>query len=208
MMLLLDIIVAALLGATIFFSWRLSRNIRTIRQSRSDLSIFLNDFNDAITRAELCIIRLREMDNEVGREIRSNIDKARFLSNDLAFLIQKGAEVADSIEGGIKSPGNPAKKPVGSSNNEFTKRAADISSGQAIKAFENVVAEREKKDKAASKRKAVEQAMAEVARRNAEIKALENAQALKKTEVTIVQEKSEVKQRSLFDALRWTRQLQ
>ncbi len=121
---ILDIVVGFLLLITISYAWKLNRRIAIIQKSKQDLNQFLTEFNHAIERADHNIEQLKLMSQETDSQLIEQINKARYLANDLSFLMEKGESVADALEHYIttsrdirKSGANaqpPAKKTQGS----------------------------------------------------------------------------------------------
>lgn len=95
---ILDGIVALLLATTILYCWRMSKKIASLHSSRRELQKFLDDFNQSIERANASIALLKALSVETDTSLRAHIDKARFLSNDLAFLTHKANNIANKLE--------------------------------------------------------------------------------------------------------------
>jgi hypothetical protein len=95
---LLDAIVALLLFLTIGYCWRLSRKISALRAGKKDLDAFVQEFNQSIIRAEKNVAQLKELSQNADVTLAKHIDKARFLSNDLSFLMGRAETIADALE--------------------------------------------------------------------------------------------------------------
>lgn len=98
---ILDALLSLLLLATIGYSWKLSRKIASINDSRKELENFIKEFNQSISRAEVSIATLRTLSNDTDISLKGHIEKARFLTNDLAFLTYKGNSIANRLENHI-----------------------------------------------------------------------------------------------------------
>lgn len=98
---ILDSVVAALLFVTILYCWRLSKKISALNSSRKELRSLINEFNLAIVRAESGISNLKQLSSEADQQLQKHIEKARFLTNDLAFLTHKGEAIAEKMDGNI-----------------------------------------------------------------------------------------------------------
>lgn len=96
--LFLDGIITILLVVTISYCWRLSKKIALLNESRHELNQFLENFNSAIFRAENNITQLKVLGGDADEKLCEHIQKARFLANDLSFLMDKGEHVADDLE--------------------------------------------------------------------------------------------------------------
>ncbi len=95
---LLDCLIAALLFLTVIYCWKLSRRITFLHEGKDDFNKFIGDFNNAILRAEDNVSQLKTLGEETDQTLNENIKKARFLANDLSFLMDKGEHVADVLE--------------------------------------------------------------------------------------------------------------
>jgi len=95
---LLDYVIASLLVMTVLYCWKLSRKIALLHASKHELNQFIEDFNQAIERAEHNIVQLKEAGEEADLHLKDHVNKARFLANDLSFLMEKGENTADRLE--------------------------------------------------------------------------------------------------------------
>jgi hypothetical protein len=114
----LDVLVAGLLIATIAYAAVLDRRIRQLRSTRAELETMVVGFNTATARAESAIGDLK-MGTEAGsRELKPLMANARQIADDLTFLVERGNELADRLEFGVGAartmvPKGPAPaKPV------------------------------------------------------------------------------------------------
>jgi len=94
----LDIVIAFLLLATVIYCIKLSRKITLIHQGKEELNDFIHDFNNAIVRAEENISELKNIGSETEEKLQEHVQKARFLANDLSFLMDKGEKISSSLE--------------------------------------------------------------------------------------------------------------
>lgn len=99
---ILDLIVIACLGATIAFAVRLNRKLATIYQSREELQTFLNQFTESMSKADASIKDLRGIGESVFKTAQKEMDIARALKDDLAFLNERGEELAERLDGSIR----------------------------------------------------------------------------------------------------------
>ncbi len=109
--LVLDVVIALLLFVTIVYCWRLSRKLALLHQGKEEMRDFINDFNSAISRADESIAQLKLLSAETDGQLKEDIQKARFLANDLAFLVEKGDNMADELEHFIADARNVARAP-------------------------------------------------------------------------------------------------
>ena len=140
MTLALDVAIAFLLLVTIGYCWKLSKRITLLHQGKEDLNHFIKDFNNAIIRAEDNIVQLKELGSETDEKLREDIRKARFLANDLSFLMDKGENVADTLEHFISTSRGSFSNPPGSSR---TGPTSTLTSPGARRAANNIAPEQE-----------------------------------------------------------------
>ena len=105
----LDIIVAILLAATIAYAVMLNRRIGQLRRDREDLVKLIAAFNDATARAEAGIPKLRRAAEEAGTGLQERVEKAQSLRDDLAFLIEHADSMANRLEGAVRSVRSDAR---------------------------------------------------------------------------------------------------
>lgn len=107
--LLFDIVVAFLLLATIIFAVILNRKLSMIHNSREELQALLDHFSKSLNRAEDGILELRKAANSIGEGLDSQIKKTVALKDDMAFLIERGENLANQLEEGIRKARTPAR---------------------------------------------------------------------------------------------------
>jgi len=100
--LILDVIVAILLAATIGYALMLNRRLGELRRNRDDLARLVNAFNDATARAEAGIPKLRRAADEAGATLQERVEKAQTLRDDLAFMIERAEAMANRLEGTVR----------------------------------------------------------------------------------------------------------
>jgi hypothetical protein len=99
----LDVLVAALLVATIVYAAVLDRRIRQLRATRAELETLVVGFNTATARAESAIGDLKTGTESGSRELKPLIATGRQIADDLQFLVERGNELADRLDAGIGS---------------------------------------------------------------------------------------------------------
>ncbi len=95
----LDLILLALLAATIGYALVLNRKLAELRRNRAELEAVFGGFQTALARAETSVGHLKGSTDTV----RERIDKAQGLADDLAFLVERGEALADTLEARIRS---------------------------------------------------------------------------------------------------------
>lgn len=106
--LLLDLVVVAMLAATIVVVVALDRRLRALRDARGDLERLATAFGDAIARAESAVARLKG----IVTEAQSQSAEASRLAADLSDLIERGEALADRLEAGVRRRAAPAAAAV------------------------------------------------------------------------------------------------
>lgn len=94
----LDILVAALLVATVAYAAVLNRKLNRLRTDRSGFEKLLASFTDATSRAEAGVARLQQVANASAAELDSRRDTAVGLRDDLEFLVARAEEQANRLE--------------------------------------------------------------------------------------------------------------
>jgi len=101
--LLLDILIAILLIATIAYAVMLNRRLSQLRQDQSELEALANQFNDATLRAEESIHKLTGSADDMKRDVQDTLRKAEALRDDLNFLIERAGVSADKLEEKVRN---------------------------------------------------------------------------------------------------------
>ena len=96
--LLIDCLMVGLLGATIFYCFKVNRRIRVLQDSREEFAKLITQFDDTTKKAQESIEDLQRMSARVTDSLNERLDKANFLADDLAFMIEKGNKVADKVD--------------------------------------------------------------------------------------------------------------
>ena len=109
MELLINIVVICLLVPTIVFAVILNKRLEILRNSRADLGRLIEAFNDATTRAESGIPKLKQAADSAGALLREQIQKAQTLRDDMAYMIER----ADSVTQRLEKSLNAAPKTMG-----------------------------------------------------------------------------------------------
>ncbi len=98
-LLVLDILVATLLVVTIGYAAVLNRRLRALRRGKGELEDLAVTFSNSTQRAEESIGRLRE----TAQSLQGKLETAQSLRDDLAFLVERGAAVADRLENAVRA---------------------------------------------------------------------------------------------------------
>lgn len=97
----LNVLIVVLLALTIGYCWVLNRRIKILQDSRSELAQLLKHFDESTQRASDSIIALQTASKKIGENIQLRIEKANYLIDDLAFMLEKGNKLASQLEAGF-----------------------------------------------------------------------------------------------------------
>ncbi len=101
--LVLDVIVAVLLVATIVYAVLLNRRLSVLRRNGEEMARLIARFNEATVRAESSIPRLRKTAEDAGDALQERVEKALALRDDLAFMIERADAMADRLETSVRT---------------------------------------------------------------------------------------------------------
>lgn len=104
----LDVVVAALLVMTILYAGMLNRRLAGLRSNRAELELLIQSFNESCARAEAGAKSLRSATDEATR-LQQYLDRSQTLRDDLSYLIDRGGNLADRLEGGVRTARTEAK---------------------------------------------------------------------------------------------------
>lgn len=122
--LLLNFLIVGLLMATISYCWVLNRRIKILQDSKSELANLLKYFDESTTRASESIIALQTASKKIGENIQVRIDKVNYLMDDLAFMIEKGNNIANQLDANFAV--NRARNKVVTENNFVDDSEEDV----------------------------------------------------------------------------------
>ena len=95
--LLLDLLMCALLGATLVYAVLLHRRLTAWRQDKGMFEEMVKEFNDSAKRAETAIAGLKKASEESGKPLAELLAKADTLRSDLTYLLEKADPAADRL---------------------------------------------------------------------------------------------------------------
>lgn len=107
----LDVILIVLLIATLFHAVRLERALGVLKRDRAVLEELVATFNASTRQAESGIERLRAAADGAGRQVARQIDTAKALKDDIAFLSERGERVADRLDSLVRAARPLAAEP-------------------------------------------------------------------------------------------------
>ena len=96
--LIVEITLAALLAATLFFCVRLESRLRYLRQDQKSLSDTVRALNGAIGAAQNSLAGLRTAAKEADETLGRKVASARGLADELSLLNSAGERIANRME--------------------------------------------------------------------------------------------------------------
>lgn len=95
--LIIDIVLVVLVGAGIFFAWRLQRALGQLQQNRAAMEGFIGTFVQSIARAEKAIAELHGTARTLSSDIEERMKKAAAMRDELSFLVDAADKVATRL---------------------------------------------------------------------------------------------------------------
>ena len=108
---ILDLVIALLLIATIGYAVTLNSRLTALRRNRDQMSKIIASFNEATLRAESSIPKLRRAADEAGNGLQERVEKAQSLRDDLAFMIERADTMANRLENAVRSARTEVRTP-------------------------------------------------------------------------------------------------
>lgn len=93
---------AVLLIITIGYCYKLNVKIRQLQDGRSELASMIALFDKSTERATASLTELQGVSKKITEALQLKIDKANFLADDLAFLIEKSTKLTNQLEQQLK----------------------------------------------------------------------------------------------------------
>ena len=98
---ILDIVVVLLLVMTIVFCWRLNAKILELKEGRKDLIDLIKSLDAAVIKTNTNIHDLKLMTESSAIELSALVQKAQEVIEDLGFMNDTAAKLADRLENDI-----------------------------------------------------------------------------------------------------------
>jgi hypothetical protein len=105
-----EIVLAALLAATVGYCAVLERRLRGLRQDQAALTDTVQALNSGILRAQASLTTLRSAAAEAGAALDKSVTSARTLTDELSLMVAAGERVATRIEAGRQAAPLPAER--------------------------------------------------------------------------------------------------
>jgi hypothetical protein len=97
--LIMDIVIAALLGATIFYAIRLSNYLDHFRETREDLNRVITDLSSHVTKAQSAVEELRAHAGQSAVRLQELTSRAEEIADELQLVTAAGDALAGRLEG-------------------------------------------------------------------------------------------------------------
>ncbi len=97
--LILEGLLAILLGVTVFYCVLLDRRLRNLRSGQDGMREVIANLNAATARAQASIGQLTVASQETGTQLRDVLTKGSAIRDELALMIETGNNLADRLEG-------------------------------------------------------------------------------------------------------------
>ncbi len=98
--LILDVVVAALLVATIGYAAVLNRKLRSLRANKAEFEAMIAEFNEATRRTEGSIQALRLAADQTAKALSVQVERGQALRDELTFLTSRADGAAERIATG------------------------------------------------------------------------------------------------------------
>lgn len=95
---LLEVVLVGLLALTLVHAIRLERALGTLRRDRTALGEAVAGFDTSTRQAEAGLDKLHSMTQEAAHQVARKIEGASVLKEDLAFLSDRGEQLANRLE--------------------------------------------------------------------------------------------------------------
>lgn len=122
--LVLEAVVAVLLVVTIIYCIMLDRRIRSFKSEQINLAGLVAQLSNATDHAEVAVAGLKTTAEEADGELDSKLKKARSLSEELAFMVETGNNLAGKLADPARR-GEPARGASAADNVAYLKPAAN-----------------------------------------------------------------------------------
>lgn len=104
---ILDVVLVALLVATIVYAILLNKQIVRLRDSRTEMAELIRGLNEATAKADAGVLGMKKAAHETGEGLQKAIDKAAALRDELSFIVETGEALADRLGGAASAVEKP-----------------------------------------------------------------------------------------------------
>ncbi len=96
--LIVEVILAALLVATIVYAAVLDRKLGALRKSKTEMEGLIKDFAESTLKAEQGLAELKAHAGTSGNSLQQQVDDANQVLTDLKFLVERGETLSNQLE--------------------------------------------------------------------------------------------------------------
>lgn len=125
-----DLMVSFLLFITIVYAAKLSFRLNAFRADKAALQALVEGLAAAAHGAEAGVRGLKTAAEEIGRQLDGKVRDAQSLRDDLAYMVDRGGDVADRLEGALRS----GREPRSGAGNPIHEMASRLASGAPSRA--------------------------------------------------------------------------
>lgn len=97
--LIVELVVAVMLGVTVFYCIALERRLRALRSGQDGLKATIDQLNTATARAEMSIAQLKQASGELDAELAGHTQRAEAVVRDLKSMVSTGNVMAEQLRG-------------------------------------------------------------------------------------------------------------
>ena len=109
--LILDVVVAMLLAATIVYAALLNRRLQGLRANKAEFEAMVTEFNEATRRTEGAIQALRLAADQTAKALSAQVERGQALRDELQFLTNRADGAAERITSRGEPPAPAAPRP-------------------------------------------------------------------------------------------------
>lgn len=97
----LNLLVIALLGATVFYCWLLSKRIQVLQDSRGEMAELLRHFDASTIKARESMVALQNASKHISENIRSQLSQGHDLQASLQTVLEQADSAANEVEASL-----------------------------------------------------------------------------------------------------------
>lgn len=125
--LIINLLIIVLLIPTIIYAYKLNKNLTILRENQNSLAKLVTSLNEATTKAETSIPKLRNVTELSSQNLKDVVDNAKTLKDDLSFINERADNLAERLENVIHD-GRQIKNT--SLQNDSSKEETVLSTGE------------------------------------------------------------------------------
>ena len=99
----LEILLAVLMCACLFYCWRLERRLNALRTGQDGIRAAASELSKSVAQAENAVRVLRSTAHESGRDLQARIETARALAERLGLSVGRVRSAGDLRSGELRA---------------------------------------------------------------------------------------------------------